>query len=71
MAEKKEKKITNDKITLVGLLCSFIFGLLFGGVVYLIVKTFNLKNPIWYILFAFLPPIIGAIVYWRSKAKKV
>jgi fructose-specific phosphotransferase system IIC component len=65
------KELSNHKITLVGLLCSFIFGLVIGGVVYLLIKTFNLKSRLWYILFMFLPPVIGFVIYWRSKAKVV
>lgn len=64
-----KKQLTNHKITIVGLLSSFIFGLLIGGIVYLLIKMFNLKSKLWYILFAFTPPVIGFIIYWNSKAK--
>ncbi|MGL6125260.1 MAG: hypothetical protein ACRC1F_02085 [Metamycoplasmataceae bacterium] len=66
-----KKELTNNKVTLGGLLSSFIFGLLIGGFVYLIIKTFNLKSWVWYILFAFLPPFIGAVIYATSKTKVI
>lgn len=62
---------TNDKITIVGTLCSFIFGAIIGGVVYLLIKIFDLKSFIWYIVFFFIPPVIGAIIYALSKTKMV
>lgn len=65
------KQLTNHKMTIVGLLCSFIFGLLVGGFVYLAIKIFNLKSGMWYLLFAFIPPFIGIIIYATSKAKVV
>lgn len=65
------KQLANHKITIVGLLCSFIFGLFVGGLVYLAIKIFNLKSGLWYILFAFIPPFIGIIIYATSKAHKV
>ena len=65
------KELTNNKITLAGVLASFILGLGLGGIVYLLTKTLNLKSNLWYILFMFLPPFIGFIIYWRSKAKEV
>ncbi len=65
------KQLSNHKITLVGTLSAFIFGLLIGGFVYLAIKTLNLKSKLWYILFAFLPPVIGFVIYWRSKAHVV
>ncbi|WP_027124174.1 hypothetical protein [Mycoplasmoides pirum] len=68
---KKIKIRTNDKITLVGLLCSFIFGLLIGGIVYIVIKALNLKNILWVIVFMFLPPVIGAIIFFLSRAKMV
>ncbi|MGL5519946.1 MAG: hypothetical protein ACRDBR_00735 [Metamycoplasmataceae bacterium] len=66
-----KKALTNHKITFIGLLCSFVFGLVIGGIVYLMIKIFNLKSWVWYILFAFLPPVIGIIIYATSKAKVV
>jgi Na+/proline symporter len=65
------KYLTNHKMTLVGLIASFVFGFLVGGFVYIAIKTLNLKSKLWYILFAFLPPVIGFVIYWNSKAKVV
>ncbi|MGL4183698.1 MAG: hypothetical protein ACRCRP_01005 [Metamycoplasmataceae bacterium] len=66
-----KKTLVNHKMTFVGLLCSFIFGFIVGGFAYIVIKMFNLKSWIWYILFAFIPPGIGIIIYATSKAKVV
>lgn len=59
----------DGKIHLVGLLCSLIFGLGFGVIPYLLTKMFNLDGWFWFIPFAFLPPVIGAIIYALSNGK--
>ncbi len=70
MANTSKMRV-NDKVTIIGLLSSFIFGLLIGGVVYLVIKMLNLKNILWVIPFMFFPPVIGAIIFMLSRAKVV
>lgn len=41
-----KKILANDEITIIGLLSSLIFGLFIGVFVYIIIKAFNLKNPL-------------------------
>ncbi|MGL4342947.1 MAG: hypothetical protein ACRCRZ_00025 [Metamycoplasmataceae bacterium] len=66
-----KKELTNNKITLVGFLCCLILGIGVGLIPYLLIKLLNLKSNLWYILFIFTPPVIGGIIYWRSKARVV
>ncbi|EGZ31268.1 hypothetical protein [Malacoplasma iowae] len=59
----------DGKFHIIGFLCALIFGLLLGGIVYILTKTFNLKSRIWFIPFFFMPPVIGAIIYALSNKR--
>lgn len=60
---------SDGKFHIMGFLASLIFGLLLGGIVYVLTKAFNLKSKLWFIPFFFMPPIIGAIIYALSNKK--
>lgn len=63
-----KKILANDEITIIGLLSSLIFGLFIGVFVYIIIKAFNLKNPLWIFLFMFFPPFIGGLIFILSRS---
>lgn len=59
----------DGKFHIVGFLLSLIFGLGLGAIVYTLTKMFNLKSKIWFVLFVFIPPVIGAVIYALSNKK--
>lgn len=64
---KKEEFDDNGlRVSIIGLLCSFIFGLGLGAIVYMATKLFCLRSAWWFLLFFFLPPIIGIRIYRKS-----
>jgi len=58
-----------NEITVWGILGSFGLGL--GLIVYLLTKIFGLTGTAWFILFIFLPPFIGALIYALSNGKTI
>ncbi len=52
-----------------GFLAALIFGLGLGAITYCITKMCNLKSKWWILLFAFMPPVIGFVIYVLSNSK--
>ncbi len=57
----------DGKFHIWGFLAALVFGGVIGIIPYLCSKMLNLKSKLWFIPFAFCPPIIGAIIYALSK----
>ncbi|AAT27680.1 hypothetical protein [[Mycoplasma] mobile] len=60
--------IGNTNFTWVGILLTLILGYGIGLIVYFLVKIFDLKSIIWYIVFFFLTPFSGLFIYWFTKS---